>query len=202
MSRAQGAPLAGCPDIVRAVEVTLRPIVASDWRRVHEWGSAPEACRFQVWGPNTEAETEEFVSGCARTWDDPTGQRRVWVAHHADLGVVGIGELKVHDPVHRQGEISYAAHVDFWRRGIGEMIGRGLLEQAFAGRHLHRVLATCDPRNIASGRVVQKIGMTYEGRMRHTLMLRDGWRDSDVYSILETDDAAVAYATGPQASRR
>jgi RimJ/RimL family protein N-acetyltransferase len=51
-------------------------------------------------------------------------------------------------------------------------------------------MATCDPRNVASARVLEKVGMTYEGRMRHTLLLRDGWRDSDVYSILETDAAA------------
>ena len=38
-------------------------------------------------------------------------------------------------------------------------------------------------RNVAS--VLRKLGMEHEGRLRHTLLLRDGWRDSDVYSILE-----------------
>lgn len=180
---------------MRGVEARLRPIVATDWPRVHEWASDPEACRFQVWGPNTEAETQAFVQACAQSWQDPSGVRRVWAAEAADAGVVGIGELKVDDHRHRQGEISYAVHIDFWRCGIGEMIGRGLLAEAFAVRHLHRVTGTCDPRNVASARILQKIGMTYEGRMRDTLLLRDGWRDSDVYSVLETDDAAIEYGS-------
>jgi RimJ/RimL family protein N-acetyltransferase len=50
---------------------------------------------------------------------------------------------------------------------------------------LHRIFATCDPRNVASRRVLTKIGMTHEGRMRETLLIRDGWRDSDVYAILK-----------------
>ena len=151
-----------------------------------------------MWGPNTEGETEAFVFACARTWDDPDGARRVWAAEHPASGVVGIGELKVHDAIHRQGEISYAVHIDLWRRGIGERIARGLLEQAFVARQLHRVVATCDPRNVASARVLQKVGMTYEGRMRHTLLLRDGWRDSDVYSMLETDDEAAVCAVATE----
>jgi len=33
--------------------------------------------------------------------------------------------------------------------------------------------------------VLARIGMTYEGRLRQVMLIRDGWRDADVYSILE-----------------
>jgi RimJ/RimL family protein N-acetyltransferase len=49
------------------------------------------------------------------------------------------------------------------------------------------VYATCDPRNAGSARVLTKIGMTYEGRMRETVLIRDGWRDSDLYAILDRE---------------
>lgn len=41
--------------------------------------------------------------------------------------------------------------------------------------------------HLASARVLAKLGMTYEGRLRHTQLIRDGWRDSDTYSILEDE---------------
>lgn len=173
------------------MEVLLRPVVATDWPRVHEWSSSLDACRFQTWGPNTPEETEAFVLAAAATWDEPDGLRFAWACEHSEWGVVGLGELKVHDRTHQQGEISYAVHTAFWGRGIGEAIARRLLQIALAQENLHRVVGTCDPRNIASGRVLQKVGMTYEGRMRHTLLLRDGWRDSDVYSLLADDSAAA-----------
>jgi RimJ/RimL family protein N-acetyltransferase len=40
---------------------------------------------------------------------------------------------------------------------------------------------------VASARVLAKVGMTHEGRMRETMLIRDGWRDSDLYAILEPE---------------
>ena len=71
-----------------------------------------------------------------------------------------------------------------WGRGLATEAARQLLRIGFVDHGLHRIAGTCDPRNVASGRVLQKIGMTYEGRMRETGRIRDGWRDSDLYSIL------------------
>lgn len=68
--------------------------------------------------------------------------------------------------------------------GIATAIGTELLHFAFDSLKLHRVAASCDPRNEASAAVLRKIGMAWEGRLRDTIELRDGWRDSDLFSIL------------------
>ena len=49
------------------------------------------------------------------------------------------------------------------------------------------MMATCDPRNLGSAGVLVNAGLSYEGRMRETLLLGSGWRDSSFYSILESD---------------
>jgi RimJ/RimL family protein N-acetyltransferase len=99
--------------------------------------------------------------------------------------VVGMATLSV--APHRQGEISYGVHPDVWGRGVATAAARELLRIGFADRRLHRIVATCDPRNVASARVIVKLGMTYEGRLRENLLIRDGWRDSDVYSLIEDE---------------
>jgi ribosomal-protein-alanine N-acetyltransferase len=71
-----------------------------------------------------------------------------------------------------------------WRRGLGVQIARSLLTIAFDSMDLHRVVATCDPRNVASIAELRKVGMTFEGRLRHTMRIRDGWRDSSIFSVL------------------
>lgn len=43
------------------------------------------------------------------------------------------------------------------------------------------------PISIRSARVPAKLGMTYEGRLRHTAWIRDGWRDSLRFCILEEE---------------
>jgi RimJ/RimL family protein N-acetyltransferase len=82
-------------------------------------------------------------------------------------------------------------HPRVWGWGIGTEIGRRLLAYAFGELRLHRVHATCDPRNLGSARVLTKLGMTFEGRLRHTQLIRDGWRDSLVFSVLEDEWRAV-----------
>jgi [ribosomal protein S5]-alanine N-acetyltransferase len=170
-----------------ADELEFRRPAVDDWIRVHEWASNPASCRYQVWGPNTMEQTRAFVLDAVRASASPGTTRFVWVADSARDGVVGLGELHVTDPLNRQGELSYAVHTDYWGRGIGRAIGRELLRRAFGTYGLHRVVGTCDPRNVASAAVLRHLGMTYEGRARHTLLLRDGWRDSELFSILEDE---------------
>jgi RimJ/RimL family protein N-acetyltransferase len=119
----------------------------------------------------------------------PWGKRTrfFWLAEHDSHGVIGAGELRVRSRPHRQGEISYIVHPDHWGHGYATRIANRLLELAFREHTLHRVFATCDSRNVASAAVLRKIGMTYEGRMRHALLLRDGWRDSEIFSILDSE---------------
>lgn len=174
-------------------DLTRRPPRLEDWSRVHGWASNEEACRFQVWGPNSPDETKAFVAGAIDSWDVPSDERErfVWLAEHATDGVIGAGELLLRSRRHRQGEIAYVVHPDYWGRGCGTRIAQLLLGQGFGSRGLHRIFATCDPRNVASIAVLEKTGMRVEGRMRQTLLLRDGWRDSALYSILESEWSGV-----------
>ncbi|GAA1854485.1 GNAT family N-acetyltransferase [Microlunatus capsulatus] len=174
-------------------EVLLRPVVLADWPAIHHWAADEQACRFQAWGPNTPEQTRTFTSAAVAAWSRVPQDRHVWVA---ELGrqVVGLGELTIRSRRDQHGEIAYAVDVDHWRRGIATAVAVELLRRAFVEHGLHRVSATCDPRNTASARVLQKIGMTYEGRLRDTIRLRDGWRDSEVRSVLASEWAVSPHA--------
>lgn len=163
----------------------LRPIERLDAARVHEWASQPAACRYQTWGPNTVAETDAFVERAVATWATAGSRRRVWAAETADLGVVGIGALKLTSRSTR--EISYAVHTDHWGRGVGSEIARLLVAFAFTDPSVERVQATCDPKNLGSAGVLRHAGMTLEGTLRHTDRVRDRWRDSLMYSVVREE---------------
>jgi RimJ/RimL family protein N-acetyltransferase len=165
-------------------DVRLRPLQFADWRAVHEWAKLIESCRYQAWGPNTEAETESYVRESAAMWHS-LPQTSYPQAVLAGGEVIGIADLHMRGA--SAAEIGYGIHPARWGHGAGTAAARVLLRQAFEGHKLHRVYATCDPRNTGSARVLTKIGMTYEGRMRETVLIRDGWRDSDLYAILEQE---------------
>ena len=165
-------------------DVRLRPLVIDDWVAVHDWARRPEVCRYQEWGPNTQEQTQEFVRESVQAWDQ-VPQVRFAFAIVVDGVVVGNADFKLRGS--SQGEFGYLVHPELWGRGIATKAGAQLLDFGFTKHGLHRIFATCDPRNIASGRVLQKLGLRYEGRLRETVHIRDGWRDSDLYAILEQE---------------
>jgi RimJ/RimL family protein N-acetyltransferase len=136
------------------------------------------------------AETKTFVARAVSEWSRQPQDRYIWTAEKQRT-VVGLGELRIASREWRQGEVGYIVHIDHWGRGIGTAIARALLEIAFGSMDLHRVMATCDPRNLASAAVLQKAGMTFEGQLRHTMETRDGWRDSSAYGILADEWLAL-----------
>ncbi|HEX5502664.1 MAG TPA: GNAT family N-acetyltransferase [Thermomicrobiales bacterium] len=173
--------------------IVLREFVGDDWAAVQAWASRPEVCRYQAWGPNTPAESRVHVERVlqAAAWQ-PRRDYTLAAALRTDGRVIGSGALHLRNERFRTGEIAYVVHPDHWGRGLATEIATLLLRRGFEEFHLHRIYATCDPRNAGSGRVLQKIGMVHEGRLRHTMLIRDGWRDSDVYGIVEHEWLAAA----------
>lgn len=160
--------------------LALRPLTLDDTAAVHEWARLPESCRYQAWGPNTYEQTQEYVRAVVAAPPD----RQVFGVL-VDGEVVGSAELRLHGA--STAEIAYAVHPRRWGQGIATAAARELLRMGFSEHGRHRIFGTCDPRNLASAAVLRKIGMRYEGRMRGTAYIRDGWRDSDLYAILVDD---------------
>jgi ribosomal-protein-alanine N-acetyltransferase len=162
-------------------DVTLRLLRHSDWRAVHAWTIDPEVCRYQPWDPKSEEETRQYVRQVIAEMDRRPQSRWVYaVEHHHE--VVGTCELNLRSEY--QAEIACVIRTDRWGRGVATAATRRLIALAFTDHQLHRVFATCDPRNVPSAAVLKRIGMQHEGRLRETVLLRDGWRDSDLFSLL------------------
>jgi RimJ/RimL family protein N-acetyltransferase len=163
-----------------AMPVTLRPLTLDDTDAVHGWAQLPESCRYQTWGPNTYEQTRAYVREAAAARLD-----RLVFAVLVDGDVVGTAELMLRGP--STAEIGYGVHPRRWGQGIATAAAKELLRMGFRDHGRHRIFGTCDPRNVASASVLRRIGMRYEGRMRGTAYIRDGWRDSDLYAILVDD---------------
>lgn len=90
-------------------------------------------------------------------------------------------------------ELGYIFNPKYQRKGYCSEASRALVEYAFSDMGAHRVAAHCNPLNIASNRVLQKIGMKHEGTLRENVFFHkdsDGnpkWNDTNVYAMLKED---------------
>jgi RimJ/RimL family protein N-acetyltransferase len=100
---------------------------------------------------------------------------------------IGLFALNLGNKKHRSGEVWYKLHFDHWGKGHGTEAVNRVLDFGFNDLNLHRIKAGCAVENIASIKVLEKVGMIREGRGRQLLPLKSGWSDNFQYAILETD---------------
>lgn len=166
--------------------IYLREMVIEDWEGVHAYASQDKVCQYQPWGPNTEEDSLTFVTDALQDFGKSPRSRYVFsVIEEETESMIGVGEFNIYDAAHKGGVISYIIHPDYWGQGVATKVGERLLRFGFDELSIHRIQATCDPRNRGSARVIEKLGMTYEGCIRDDLYIKDGWRDSSLYSMLD-----------------
>jgi RimJ/RimL family protein N-acetyltransferase len=84
-------------------------------------------------------------------------------------------------------EIGYWIHKDYVNQGLVTESTAALIKVAFELVHVHRIEIHCDPGNHASAAVPRKLGFTHEGTLRAKTPFLDGWSDSMIWGLLDTE---------------
>jgi RimJ/RimL family protein N-acetyltransferase len=173
---------------IQTERLLLRDFAEGDWRAVHAYAADPEASRYMEWGPNDEAQTRSYVAGVlAGQKREPRLDFDLAVTLRGDGRLIGGCGFHISSPSNREAWIGYVLNHGFWGQGYATEAARALLVFGFERFGLHRIYATCDPRNLGSARVLEKVGMLREGRLRENKWQKGEWRDSFVYAILEQE---------------
>lgn len=169
--------------------LTLRPVLVSDLNSIHELHSLPETDQYNTSGiPENISVTENLLN----TWlaDEQVLPRPSYVfcmeitETRQFIGLIGLKIGKAH---YRNAEVWYKTHKNFWGNNYTTEAVKSVLTFAFTTLQLHRIEAGCAVENQASMRVLEKAGMTCEGRKRKILPIRGEWVDNYFFAILEED---------------
>jgi RimJ/RimL family protein N-acetyltransferase len=163
----------------------LREFRATDEADIHAYASDPEVARFMSWGPNTPPETRAVLDSWLaeqRHW--PRSSVTLAIELTAERRLIGGIRLDERDALHRTADFGYTLTRAYWGRGLATEAARALLDTDFRSLGLHRAWETCDTRNIASRRVLEKLGLRPEAEFRRDTIRRGAWADSYLYAIL------------------
>lgn len=100
------------------------------------------------------------------------------------LGRVG---FNVERPAHREATVWCVLGHALWNQGVATETLGAVLDVAFGPAGVHRVFGDCDPRNVGSARVLEKLGFTREAHLRQNWWLNGEWCDSFIYGLLEDE---------------
>ena len=178
----------GCQPTLNTKRLILRPFALADASELQRLASAPEVAATTLHIPHP------YPDGMAKTWIEQhpamfeSGEGVVFaVVRRRDAALVGCVGLGC-DLENQNAELGYWIGVPYWNQGYASEAARMVVAFGFAYFGLHRIKSSYFGSNPASGRVMEKIGMRYEGRRREQLFKEGrGFEDVVEYGILNTD---------------
>jgi [ribosomal protein S5]-alanine N-acetyltransferase len=101
---------------------------------------------------------------------------------------VFIGTMTIRiDKLHNKGELAYWIGKKYWGKGYATESAKKVIEFGFNKLKLNRIWAPIMNKNKASGKVLEKVGMKYEGTLKEDVLRWDNYEDVDIYSVLKRD---------------
>jgi RimJ/RimL family protein N-acetyltransferase len=175
--------------IITTDRIALRPIEISDLDAIHELHSLSETDEYNTLGiPNTIEDTRSVIAPWIVNNNEPIIKNyTLAIELKTDQRLIGLVGLKIAPAKFRKAEIWYKIQLNFWNQGYATEAVRTVIHYGFDILNLHRIEAGCAVDNIGSIRVLEKVGMTKEGRGRKILPLKAGWSDNFQFSILESE---------------
>ena len=173
--------------IPQTKRLQLRELSESDTTNIHDLHSLPQTDEFNTLGiPETIHTTEKIVAEwITAQLQEPRLNYTFCIEHAITKEFIGLIGIKMGKPNYLTAEVWYKLHPEQWRKGYATEALNKILHFAFTVLKLHRIEAGCAVENIASIKVLEKAGMTREGRKRKILPIRGEWKDNYFYAILE-----------------
>lgn len=101
--------------------------------------------------------------------------------------LIGTIEFVSLDLIHNKAEIAYLLSDCYWGKGIMSEAAAEIIKFGFQTLQLTRIEARTFKENIASQKVLEKVGMTFEGTLRKSQFLKGRYQDINIFSILSED---------------
>lgn len=166
---------------LRVMRVADAPIVAA-------YRGDPDIARYQDWNlPYTLADAERRLAEQEQLDDVTPGQ---WVQVAIEHEGVVVGDLAVGLLTPGVAHLGYTLGPAHHGKGYASEAAGAMVDALFATTDVVRVVASLDPENHASMRLLEELGFTFETLARRAELIRDEWLDDMRFGLLRDDRAA------------
>lgn len=158
----------------------IREFETQDWQAVFNYMSDQTVMHYMPEGVLTAEQVQKFIS------DNRDEAKHFPIVLREQSQVIGHLVFHPYFGEHTY-EIGWVLNPAYYRKGYASEAAQALLDYGFTKMKLHRIIATCQPENIASYRVMEKIGMRREGFFKKCIPHGDDWWDEYYYAILQEE---------------
>jgi RimJ/RimL family protein N-acetyltransferase len=169
---------------LETARLRLRPFRNSDADEVQRLAGDPAVAdtTLKIPHPYEDGMAEKWISN-HRDWFERDEQAVFAITRKDDGRLLGAIGLRI-EREDQRAELGYWLGQPYWGRGFCTEAARAMVGFGFGPLGLRRIEARVLRRNVASGRVLHKIGMAREGRLRQHTRKGDVFEDLEVYGII------------------
>ncbi|UPW84320.1 GNAT family N-acetyltransferase [Lysinibacillus sp. Ag94] len=166
---------------IKTNRLLIREFEIQDWQAVYEYTSNPNVMKYIPEGVFNEEEAKKFVS-------ENSGEQAKYFPVILKSDNIVIGHIVFHQYFGEHTyEIGWVLNPNYYNNGYASEAAKAVLNYGFKEMQLHRIIATCQPENIPSYRVMEKIGMRREGYFKKCIPNGDEWWDEYYYAVLKEE---------------
>lgn len=172
------------PPTLTTDRLILRPIEIADAESIFEYAKNPNVSRYTLWDPHQSVEdsrryvTDYVFNYYSKEVPEPLG---ITLKENPRKVIGSVGCFWISKQA-RSMELAYAIGEEYWGKGLVAEASLAVMEYCFKEYSLKRIQARCKAENKASARVMEKIGMTYEGTLRSAIFHRNRFWDMHYYA--------------------
>ncbi len=171
----------------QTARLRLRPFTSEDLEALYAMHSSAHVLRYWDAPPWSErARAERFLAASRQLAEEGSGARLV-IERVSDSSFLGWCSITRWNADYRSTSLGYCLAEAAWGQGYATEAARSALQWAFDTLDLNRVQAETDTRNLASARVLEKLGFVREGTLREDCVVDGDVSDSWVYGLLRRE---------------
>jgi ribosomal-protein-alanine N-acetyltransferase len=164
----------------------LREFNEDDWPDVLAYQTDPLYLRYYDWTERTPEAVREFVQTfVAQQQEQPRTRFQLAIDLKSTGQLLGTCGIRLGCAGAHEADIGYELSPLHWGHGYATEAARAIVEFGFGELGLHRIWSWCVADNVGSARVLEKLGMRLEGRLREKEYFRGRWWDTLLYAILD-----------------
>lgn len=168
--------------------LVLRELRLTDWEDAQLLDADPLVVRFQTNDVLTPEGTQAYLAkNLAAAAAEPRTTFDLAITRRGEDRYLGRTGLHVARPEHHEAMIWFQLRRELWGQGYASEAARALVTFGFHELGLHRVYGDCDPRNLASARLMERLGFLREAHLRENWWIKGEWCDSWIYAVLAQD---------------
>lgn len=173
--------------VLTTERLILRKMKLSDAQDLFAYAQDPQVSRHVLWEAHTSVrQSRQFLRMARRQYR--RGQPCSWAITLKDsgrmIGTIGFMWLNTD---WLSAEVGYSLSREYWNQGLMTEALRAVIAFGFDTLGLQRIEAQHTLGNPASGRVMQHVGMQYEGTLRQRVKNKGKYQDVKLFAILRTD---------------